>query len=86
VVFLTDGMQERNAATFDVAAALADSADLHPREVVHALGAAVLHATGGDLRDDATMLCMDWYGGPPRARDSEYGADPDRVSPSAAPR
>ncbi|MGK5113095.1 MULTISPECIES: PP2C family protein-serine/threonine phosphatase [unclassified Geodermatophilus] len=86
VVFLTDGMQERNAATFDVAAALADSADLHPREVVHALGAAVLHATGGDLRDDATMLCLDWYGGPPRARDSEYGADHARVSPSATPR
>jgi hypothetical protein len=67
IVFLTDGMQERNAASLDVAAALADTADLHPREVVHALGAAVLHATGGDLRDDATMVCLDWYGGPPAA-------------------
>ncbi|MBB3085981.1 PP2C family protein-serine/threonine phosphatase [Geodermatophilus sabuli] len=86
VVFLTDGMQERNAASLDVAAALADTADLHPREVVHALGAAVLHATGGDLRDDATMLCLDWYGGPPRARASEHGADPALVSPPAAPR
>ena len=47
IVFLTDGMQERNAASLDVAAALADTADLHPREVVHALGAAVLDATGG---------------------------------------
>ena len=44
IVLLTDGMQERNAASLDVAAALADTADLHPREVVHALGAAVLHA------------------------------------------
>jgi serine phosphatase RsbU (regulator of sigma subunit) len=83
IVFLTDGMQERNAASFDVAAALADSADLHPREVVHELGAAVLHATGGDLRDDATMVCLDWYGGPPRGRNSAQGADPDRASAPA---
>ncbi|MGY1607570.1 PP2C family protein-serine/threonine phosphatase [Geodermatophilus sp. SYSU D00700] len=83
IVFLTDGMLERNAASLDVAAALADTADLHPREVVHALGAAVLTATGAELRDDATMLCFDWYGGPPRARTTEQGADPDRTSPSA---
>ena len=82
IVLLTDGMQERNAVNLDVAAALADTADLHPREVVHALGAAVLDATGGDLRDDATMVCLDWYGGPPRGRNSEQGADPDRASPS----
>jgi serine/threonine protein phosphatase PrpC len=83
IILLTDGMQERNAASLDVAAALADTADLHPREVVHALGAAVLHATGGDLRDDATMVCLDWYGGPPRGRNTEQGADPDRASTSA---
>jgi serine phosphatase RsbU (regulator of sigma subunit) len=80
IVFLTDGMQERNAANFDVAAALAASVDLHPREVVHELGSAVLKATGGDLRDDATMVCLDWYGGPPRGRTTEQGADPDRAS------
>ena len=83
IVFLTDGMQERNAASLDVAAALADTADLHPREVVHALGAAVLHATGGNLRDDATMLCLDWYGGSPRGRNTEHGADVGRASSSA---
>jgi hypothetical protein len=70
----------RNAASLDVAAALAASVDLHPREVVHELGAAVLHATGGDLRDDATMVCLDWYGGPPRPRTTEQGADPARAS------
>jgi serine phosphatase RsbU (regulator of sigma subunit) len=80
LVFLTDGMLERNAASLDVAAALADSADLHPREVVHELGAAVLRATGGDLKDDATMVCLDWYGGPPRSRVTEFGADPARAS------
>jgi serine phosphatase RsbU (regulator of sigma subunit) len=80
IVFLTDGMLERNAASLDVAAALADSADLHPREVVHELGAAVLKATSGDLKDDATMVCLDWYGGPPRGRTTEFGADPGRAS------
>jgi serine phosphatase RsbU (regulator of sigma subunit) len=80
IVFLTDGMQERNAASLDVAAALADSVDLHPREVVHELGAAVLKATGGDLRDDATMVCLDWYGGPLRDRTTEFGADNGRAS------
>lgn len=83
IVFLTDGTQERNAASLDVATALADTADLHPREVVHALGAAVLHATGGNLRDDATLVCLDWYGGQPRDRTTEHGADPDRASSSA---
>jgi serine phosphatase RsbU (regulator of sigma subunit) len=82
VIFLTDGMQERNAATLDVAAALAASADLHPREVVHELGSAVMRATGGDLRDDATMVCLDWYGGPPRGRNTVHGADPDLASAS----
>jgi serine phosphatase RsbU (regulator of sigma subunit) len=80
IVLLTDGMQERNAVNLDVASALADTAELHPREVVHALGAAVLKETGGDLRDDATMVCLDWYGGPPRGRNSKQGADPDRAS------
>jgi serine phosphatase RsbU (regulator of sigma subunit) len=80
IVLLTDGMLERNAASLDVATALAASADLHPREVVHELGAAVLHATGGDLRDDATMVCLDWYGGPPRGRTTEHGADPGLAS------
>jgi hypothetical protein len=73
-------MQERNAVNLDVASALAASVDLHPREVVHELGAAVLKETGGDLRDDATMVCLDWYGGPPRGRVTQQGADPRRVS------
>jgi serine phosphatase RsbU (regulator of sigma subunit) len=80
IVFLTDGMLERNAATLDVAATLAASAALHPREVVHELGAAVMRATDGDLKDDATMVCLDWYGGPPRGRTTSYGADLDIAS------
>ena len=80
LIFLTDGMLERNAASLDVEAALARTADLHPREVVHELGAAVLKATGGDLQDDATMVCLDWYGGPRRDRTTEHGADTRRAS------
>lgn len=80
IVLLTDGMQERNAVDLDVAQTLIETADLHPREVVHRLGAAVLKETGGDLRDDATMVCLDWYGGPPRPRTSEQGADPGLAS------
>jgi serine phosphatase RsbU (regulator of sigma subunit) len=83
LVFLTDGMLERNAASLDVATALADSAARHPREVVHELGAAVLRATDGDLKDDATMVCLDWYGGHPRDRSTEFGADPSRASAPA---
>ena len=74
VVFLTDGLLERNAARLDVTAALVDTAHLHPREVVQALGEAVLRATGGNLRDDATVLCLDWYGGPRRRLQTRAGA------------
>jgi serine phosphatase RsbU (regulator of sigma subunit) len=80
IVFVTDGMQERNAAVLDVQAALAGTAALHPREVVHALGQAVVQATGGQLRDDATVVCLDWYGGPRRLRRSDSGAGQELAS------
>ena len=41
---------------------LAGSAGKHARELVHELGDLVLRATGGKLRDDATVLCLDWAG------------------------
>jgi serine phosphatase RsbU (regulator of sigma subunit) len=81
LAFVTDGMLERNAAQLDVAVELGQTRDLHPREVVHALGAAVLHATGGHLRDDATVVVLDWYGGPLRRRDSTRGASQRHASP-----
>lgn len=62
LVLVTDGMLERNAESIDIATALSDMADLHPREVVHTFARAVIGATGGDLKDDATVLCIDWYG------------------------
>ena len=64
IVLVTDGILERNAENVDVEALLAAGADRHPREVVYTLGEEVLAATGGDLRDDATVVCLDWHGGP----------------------
>jgi serine phosphatase RsbU (regulator of sigma subunit) len=64
VVLVTDGMLERNAEDLDLPAMLSSSGGAHPRELVYELAETVLHATGGDLNDDATVLCLDWRGGP----------------------
>jgi serine phosphatase RsbU (regulator of sigma subunit) len=68
IALVTDGILERNAASLEIAAQLAATADRHPREVVYTIGDEVLRATGGDLRDDATIVCIDWHGGPVRGR------------------
>jgi serine phosphatase RsbU (regulator of sigma subunit) len=75
LIFLTDGMLERGAADVDVGTVLLEGADMHPREAVQHLTRAVLKATGGDLKDDATAMCLDWHGGPPRARQTDSGAN-----------
>ena len=75
LVFVTDGMLERNATKVDVISVLTASQALHPREAVQELTRAVVEACGGELRDDATVLCFDWHGGPPRDRDASAGAD-----------
>lgn len=82
LVFVTDGVLERNAATADVLGLVATTRDLHPREVVQEINRAVLRAVGGTLRDDATVLCLDWYGGGERDRDVESGANHRSASPS----
>jgi serine phosphatase RsbU (regulator of sigma subunit) len=75
VIFLTDGMLERNAASLDIPALILASGHLHPREAIQYLTHAVLDAVGGDLRDDATSLCFDWHGGVQGDRDSHAGAE-----------
>jgi serine phosphatase RsbU (regulator of sigma subunit) len=75
LVFLTDGMLERNAAHVNAMEILAETRHLHPREAVQALTQAVVRACGGELRDDATVLCVDWHGGPTGQRDASSGAD-----------
>jgi serine phosphatase RsbU (regulator of sigma subunit) len=77
LMFLTDGVLERRAVNVDVSGVLAASRDAHPREAVRQLIQGAVDARDGALEDDATALCFDWYGGPPRARDTESGANVD---------
>lgn len=87
LVLLTDGMLERKAASLDIAAALVEMAALHPREVVHTFARAVLGATGGKPQDDATVLCVDWYGrrAGGRGRVASAGASQSRASEAPGP-
>jgi serine phosphatase RsbU (regulator of sigma subunit) len=62
LVFLTDGMLERNASDVDAASVMATRRHLHPREAVQELTQEVVQACGGKLLDDATVLCFDWHG------------------------
>ena len=75
LVFLTDGLLERNTASLDIKALITQGEQRHPREAVQHLIKAVLKGTGGQLKDDATVMCLDWHGGPPRPRSSDSGAD-----------
>ncbi|MGN6130475.1 MAG: PP2C family protein-serine/threonine phosphatase [Nocardioidaceae bacterium] len=80
LVFVTDGMLERNAARLDLPTAIRQALALHPREAAGALADAVLAATGHALSDDATVVCLDWYGGHGHDRESTQGADRTRAS------
>ena len=75
LVFLTDGILERNAANVNALELLTETRELHAREAVQALTQAVVDACGGALRDDATVLCLDWHGGRTGERDASAGAD-----------
>lgn len=63
LILLTDGMQERGAAAADLTSVIHDTRALHPREAVRALTGAVLDACHGSLKDDATVVILDWHGG-----------------------
>jgi serine phosphatase RsbU (regulator of sigma subunit) len=80
LVLLTDGMLERNVEGVDMASAIRDMRDLHPREMVRALADSALEAAGDALQDDATVLCLDWHGPGEQSRDSVSGADQVRAS------
>ncbi len=75
LIFLTDGMLERNAASAEIPRLVLAGAAMHPREAVQHLVQAVLEATDGELNDDATVMCLDWYGGQSRARTTDSGAN-----------
>jgi serine phosphatase RsbU (regulator of sigma subunit) len=83
LVFVTDGMLERNVASVDLPAAIAASRMLHPREAVRWLADSALAAAGDALADDATVLCLDWHGGHETERPLGTGADPLQASASS---
>ncbi|MFD7746256.1 PP2C family protein-serine/threonine phosphatase [Streptomyces sp. NPDC059698] len=63
LVLYTDGVQERDAEVVDLPGLLLETAADHPREVVRTMVTAVAEAYGGQPpKDDATVLCLDWYG------------------------
>ncbi len=75
LMFVTDGMLERDAELVNISAILTASRSMHAREAVQHLTQEVLGASRGELRDDATVLCLDWEGGVPRDRDADSGAN-----------
>jgi serine phosphatase RsbU (regulator of sigma subunit) len=84
LMFLTDGMSERNAGGVDFPAVILETRALHPREAVRALADRLLQETGNRLEDDATVLCLDWHGGHGRDRNSHHGAEQGRASEALA--
>jgi serine phosphatase RsbU (regulator of sigma subunit) len=75
LLFVTDGMLERNAESLDIPALMLASAHMHPREAIQYLTHAVLDVIGGELPDDATSLCLDWHGGAQGDRTAHAGAE-----------
>lgn len=79
MLVLTDGYLDRNARRVDIEAILAADADRHPRQVVQELARKLIEVTGGNLLDDATALCLDWYG-PVGTRSATGGASQARTT------
>ena len=62
LMFLTDGMLERNTRNLDLPTMIAHDAAQHPRQAVRSMVQALRAATDGELLDDATVVCLDWFG------------------------
>jgi serine phosphatase RsbU (regulator of sigma subunit) len=79
LLLITDGYLERNAARIDIESVLIGGRCRHPRQVVQELAHNVLRVTGGKLRDDATAVCIDWFG-PRGSREATGGASRARAT------
>jgi serine phosphatase RsbU (regulator of sigma subunit) len=79
LLVVTDGYLERKAARVDIESILRATLGRHPRQIVQELARSIIDVTGGDLHDDATCVCLDWYG-PAGARASAGGAAHARVT------
>lgn len=79
LLLVTDGFLERNTVRVDIPSTLEENAERHPRDVVRELAKNVLSATRGNLRDDATTVCIDWHG-PGAPRDAIAGASRRRAT------
>ncbi|MFE0512016.1 SpoIIE family protein phosphatase [Streptomyces sp. NPDC058964] len=75
LLMLTDGMREHHGDKVDLADLLDRTRDLHPRETALMLTSAVLDAAVGRLEDDATVMCLDWYGPQHTRQHVSSGAD-----------
>ncbi len=62
LLVITDGYLDRAAGRLDIEQVMRATPERHPRQVVQELARRLLEVTGGDLYDDATALCLDWYG------------------------
>jgi serine phosphatase RsbU (regulator of sigma subunit) len=62
LLLVTDGYLDRLADRLDIERILTHTLDRHPRQIVQELARGVLRVTDGQLRDDATAVCLDWYG------------------------
>ncbi len=79
LLLVSDGYLDRNAAQVDIEGILTRTLERHPRQIVQELARNVLDATGGKLPDDATTLCIDWFG-PREWRGATGGASADRAT------
>ncbi|WP_051718079.1 PP2C family protein-serine/threonine phosphatase [Streptomyces megasporus] len=85
LVILTDGMLDRHSEVADLPALIRGTEGLHPRETAQVLTTAVLDANGGELEDDATVMCLDWYGPRSVRLDADTGAGLAQASPATLP-
>ena len=79
LLLVTDGYLDRLDGRVDVEKILARTVDRHPRQIVLEMARTVREVTGDELRDDATALCLDWYGSA-GMRDATGGASRTRTT------